>query len=169
MSARHVPVLVFCALVLWLLGDLALAWPMLPQRIATHFNAVGYPNGWSSPGALLSQLGVQLGLMTVLMLAAGWVDRLPDQLVNLPNKDYWLAPERRAATYAALRDWGRWFVTFVLAMLAYVETASLHANLTPKPRLELEPWLLIAGSLAPALAMIVWLYWRFRAPAAPTR
>jgi serine/threonine-protein kinase len=169
MSARHLPVLVFCALILWLLGDLVLAWPMLPQRIATHFNAAGYPNRWSSPTALLSQIGAQLGFMVALFVAAGWVGRLPDQLVNLPNKDYWLAPERRAATFDALRDWMRWFLIFVLAMLAFVETTSLHANLTPNPRLDLDPWLLIAGSLAPALAMLGWLYWRFRVPAAPTR
>ena len=29
------------------------------------------------------------------------IEGLPPRMVNLPNKDYWLAPERRAATDGA--------------------------------------------------------------------
>ena len=166
MSRRLAPILVFCALIAWFLFECAMLWTRLPEIIATHFDLAGIPNGWSSHAGLLATLAMMLVVLGILFLSAGWLDRFPDRFVNLPNKDYWLAPGRRSDAFATLRDWMRWFLVIVLAFLVFVITAALKANLTPAPHLDLDLSLLLPVFLAAMLTMIGWLYWRFRLPKA---
>ncbi|MBS0663872.1 MAG: DUF1648 domain-containing protein [Verrucomicrobia bacterium] len=75
----------------------------LPERVATHFNAAGQANGWMTRD---QHLVWQIATFTVIgLLFQGLVflqARLPAEYVNLPHRDYWLAPEHRAATHAWL-------------------------------------------------------------------
>jgi uncharacterized membrane protein len=79
----------------------AAAYPEMPDRVATHFDVGGRPNGWSSKPALYvgwaahvsaaNAIAVAVALLMPVMLS-----KTP-RLVNLPRKRYWLAtPERRA-------------------------------------------------------------------------
>jgi len=163
MSARHVPILLLVALLLWMGAELALVWPSLPPRIATHFNAAGHPNGWSTPGQLVLSMASLFAIFGALFVAAGWLEWLPDALVNIPNKDYWFAPERRAASFAAVRDWLRWGLLAPLAFLVFDLTATLDANLGPRPHLQMNVWWL-GGMLAFTAVMIAWPFWRFHTP-----
>ena len=93
----------------------------LPARVASHFDGAGRANGWMSRDAML---GWQLG--TVLFIAARFEGivalqpLLPAEVVNLPHRDYWLAPERRAATDAwissLLRATGGLLMVFFMAL-----------------------------------------------------
>lgn len=71
-------------------------WPQLPERMAIHFDAKGTPNDWmgKGPATLLS-----ISLVTLLpmfFLSISQVIRwLPASMINLPHREYWLAPERR--------------------------------------------------------------------------
>jgi serine/threonine-protein kinase len=158
------PLLVFAALAGWLLVDIAILWPSLPERLATHFGFSGEPNGWSTPAQFVRSTTTLLAVFGVLFVSAGWLERMPDRLINLPNKHYWLAPERRSATMATVRDWLRWFLVLLLTFLAVTITAVLRANLSGAPRLYVDPMFAVPALLVPLLAMIGWLYWRFRTP-----
>ena len=70
-------------------------WPRLPDTIASHFDATGRPNGWMSREAFI---GVYLGVVLLLTFIFSAIRFVPASLWNLPNKEYWLAPERRAQT-----------------------------------------------------------------------
>ena len=65
----------------------------LPERFATSFNAAGEPECWmnrSSYMLFVSGMG-SLGLLVVVLL--GFVIRfMPDKWVNIPRREYWLAP-----------------------------------------------------------------------------
>ncbi len=69
------------------------AYPELPERIASHFNGAGVPNGWMTKdqfftlNAFLVGMAVFTGLFPPFMIA-----KVDPSLINLPNKDYWLAP-----------------------------------------------------------------------------
>jgi uncharacterized membrane protein len=166
MVLRQLPVLIFAALALWLLGDLAAAWPHLPERVATHFSADGAPNGWSTPLGFLAPVIAILVLCTALFLIAGWFDRLPDRMINIPNKDYWLAPERRAETFAALRDWLRWFLLAPMAFLVILFTRVLDANVAEPPRLTLHVFPMLGVLFVAVALLLMWPYWRFGKPPA---
>ncbi|HTX64586.1 MAG TPA: DUF1648 domain-containing protein [Opitutaceae bacterium] len=71
----------------------------LPALVATHFNAAGEVNGWMSRAYFLRyELGFTLGMGALFTTLAFLCVVLPAALINLPRKDYWLAPERSTDT-----------------------------------------------------------------------
>lgn len=126
----------FLALVLAAWGQAVWQHGHLPPRVASHFNAAGKANGWMTRDA---QLGWQVGTVTLIaVLLQGIVllqPRLPRELVNVPNRDFWLSPERRAATDA----WVSGVVLSIGCLVLLFFMALFHlvyqANLTPTPQL----------------------------------
>jgi len=166
MPSQRAPVIAFALLCLALAGAVAWYLPMLPDRVATHFDAAGQPNGWSSPAGLIESAVLTIAATAVVFFAGELLRWLPDGLINLHNKNYWLAPERRDASLGFVRGWLRWFAVVTLALLTLMIGAALRANLATQPRLP--PYLLWAllpyGALV--LAMTVLMVRRFRAPPA---
>jgi uncharacterized membrane protein len=164
MSARPAPVIVFVLLCLGLAGTAAYYLPMLPDRLATHFDAAGRANGWSDHAGVVKSVAVLVVITAAMVFGGGLLGRIPDRLVNLPNKNYWLARERRDETIAFMCDWLRWFVVLTLALLTLVIGMSLRANLAAPPQLSgYADWLMAAYGVM-ALAMVLAIFWRFRAP-----
>lgn len=75
-------------------------YPQLPEQVTSHFNAAGQADDYLSRGAFISIDLVLTFLLGGLFLFLGWLPpKIPPDLVSLPYKDYWLAPERREATW----------------------------------------------------------------------
>ena len=91
------------------------------------------------------------------------------QFINLPNRDYWLAPERRPQTFGYLRNHAIWLACLVLAFLTVVYYAVLQANTQAEPRLPENMLLLTVGFLALTGAWVVTLLRHLRLPAARGR
>jgi len=164
MSSRHIPGWLFGILSSWLIGEIAMLWPRLPARLATHFGFSGEPNGWSTPSQFLIMMSTMLGIFVVLYTMAAWLDRLPDRFLNLPNKGCWLTADRRDAALATLREWLRWFLVITFAALVVLVSATLQANLLRTPHLSFRPLVAIVGLVLGQVIMIAWLYRRFRVP-----
>ncbi|MBK1702405.1 DUF1648 domain-containing protein [Thiococcus pfennigii] len=146
------------AFVLSFLANLALAlisFAILPERVAIHFAWGGAADGWASR---LDATRLTLALDTLLFLtfwfAPALLRRTPARWVNLPNRTYWLSPERREATIARL---GQRLWTFGTALFLFLLAAgllTLEANRADPVRLD-EP--LFLAALAAFLAYT--LYW----------
>src|SRR5687767_14071272 len=75
----------------------------LPEVVASHFGAGGAANGAMGKGAYtVFMLVMVIGVPLLVAGSTLLVRKLPPQLVNLPNKRHWLAPERRAESLEAL-------------------------------------------------------------------
>ena len=75
----------------------------LPPTVAAHFGANGAPDGYMSREAYVAFMTLLIVVLPLLLAATGRLSaRLPSRVVNLPHKDYWLAPERRAGTLARI-------------------------------------------------------------------
>ena len=73
-----------------------------------------------------------------LLLAFGiprLIGALPISLVNVPNKEYWLAPERREETMAFFKAQFAWFGCGFLGFLLVVNQLVFDANRTSPRRL----------------------------------
>ncbi len=128
----------------------------LPDIVASHFNRAGAANGWSAKKVFFEIYWGGLGLITLIALG---VPRLvawaPAALINLPNKDYWLAPERREEAIAYIGQQLMWFATATLALLIITIEWAIRANLAPEHRISSAAmWVLLA---AYGLFVIQWL------------
>jgi len=90
-------------LVLVSLVEAARQWNSAPGRVPSHFDAAGRPNAWSSRDEFFFlQAGVTLGIAALFIGIPRLLKSTPASLINLPNKSYWLAPERREKTMERL-------------------------------------------------------------------
>ena len=77
----------------------------LPPVVASHFDAVGHPNGFQTKGAFIVSFLVAIGFSNgLLALFYFLMDKIPPERMNLPNKAFWLStPENRALIQGKLR------------------------------------------------------------------
>ena len=131
-------------------------YPQLPAQLASHFDAAGRPNGWSSKSAYFA-LQAFIVLVLTLCFAAlpGWLERAPARLVNLPNKDYWLAPERRASTMARVASALTWFGCVGLVFIVVVTSLVIDFNLGHERVLPATPMWALLGGIAVCTVVLV--------------
>lgn len=146
--------------------QMAYFYPRLPLRLATHFGPTGYPDGWMSKAGFVTFFAVLLLSNALLFWCiALLLPRLPMSAINLMNKEYWLAPERRAETIDTIRDQILWFGAGTFALLVSVMQMVFNANLTPTPVLGKEVWVLLGGYFLFVALWMTSLLRRFRLPA----
>lgn len=138
----------------------------LPERVASHFGADGQPNGWMSrDGHTMAHIGIILFLVALFVGLTVALPRLPERFVNLPHRDYWLAPKRRGETFAWLGATLLWLGAFLQCFLAYAFYEVWRANLTAPPQLQLKSlWLHQANMFILIVGLVITLLFRFRRP-----
>lgn len=131
---------------------------VLPATMAVHFNAAGRADGYGSRSSFVLFFAGMFALLWFLFeLISLAIRRAPASLINMPKKDYWLAPERRDATFddfeARMRIFGVATVLLLIFMLYLVlrfNAGDTHA-FTSAPVVALVVY--IAFSLAWLVAM----------------
>src|SRR5207237_1170658 len=110
MKTLRAPIIILGLLYFGLPVSLAYSAGELPERVATHFDASGQPNGWMSRHGHIIFI-MLLGLALPLLVAGSFfcLRFFPGRGINLPHREYWLAPERRAGTFSYLLRHGLWF------------------------------------------------------------
>jgi serine/threonine-protein kinase len=101
----------------------------LPERVATHFGASGQPNGWMTRAGHV-QFTLIFGLIVPAFVVGIFAAMrfFGDRWLNIPRKDYWLAPERRQETYDFILRQGFWFAGMFIAFLAAIHHSIITAN-----------------------------------------
>jgi hypothetical protein len=124
------------------------------------------PSNFSVSGRIQSYTSKEAFLVLYLVVVAGTAFffpglgfltiRKPVSKINVPNKDYWLAPERRQGTFDFIIIHMSWFgsatLLFVMRMFHSCYRAALGSNLNPDPRL---PNVWISGLIYGGF-MLVW-------------
>ncbi len=108
----------------------------LPDVVASHFGGSGAPNGAMPRTTYVGfMLVLIVGLPALLVFVTWFTVGKPGARINLPNREYWLAPERRAGTVARLRAAMLQFGALLLAFLCYGHWLVVRANLSQPVRL----------------------------------
>ena len=156
MSDSRLPTAVYFLLLVFGVWHFAQVYPQLPERMASHFSADGTPNGWSPKQAFFILMAM---ITAVTAIPAFFVPRmlknLPRQRINLPNKEYWLAPERRTETIEYLGMQMGWFGCALLALLFCAFYNAVAANLGPNHTFDSGSFYVALGAFFAFL--IVWL------------
>jgi hypothetical protein len=139
---------------------------MLPDRVASHFAASGIPNGWMTKSQFLMVYAV---LILVAAAIEFWVPRSiankSDARLNLPNKDYWLAPERRDETFAYFNGFFAWYGCVFLFVEVFAMGLAMRANFDTPPQLPTRPIVSdIAGFVLFNAVAVIATFRRFSLP-----
>jgi uncharacterized membrane protein len=142
----------------------------LPLTVASHFDAAGQPNAFMSrSGYVRFVLCLAVGLPAIVV-AVLWMVYSRATDLKLPNREYWLAPERLDRTRAFLVAHGVWFGSLLVTLACFVHWLELGANRLQPPHLSNQSFaaVLIAFLIATA-AWIAALMFAFRRPAGARR
>lgn len=124
--------LAYCLLLLSVLAatvQLMLQWLELPERVASHFGAGGKPDGFmSKDGWAVTTLCLILGLPAFWVAMAKISQFVPASLVNIPNKNYWLDPDRRQRTLNDLETILIWIAFLTELFFIGLFQLTYHAN-----------------------------------------
>ena len=135
----------------------------LPDPVASHFNGAGAATGWMPRVSyLLYMLGfaVLLPLAVVAQITA--MARFVPRWLNIPNRVYWLSPERRENTLAALDGFALALGSLLAVLVLALHVTLLAANAVVPPHAPASGFAVFLGVFGAALTVwIVALLMRF--------
>ena len=145
------------------------AYTVLPERVASHWDGAGNPNGYMSRDAFVSfYLWLMVGLSTLFGGIGALIRVTPNDAINLPNREYWLTPERREATIATISQQMNAFTIMMNAFMIGIHQLSIMANLTPDKHLSNGVWVLLVGFLGGTGYWVYKMMTEFKLPQTPT-
>jgi hypothetical protein len=121
---------------------------LMPAMVASHFIGSGAANAYA-PRASYVRIMLLAGVALPALLAEliGAITRFGGG-VRIPNRDYWMAPERRERSLAFMVSHARWFGCLLSAFICYVHWLVIGAN-------RAQPPLLPPDRIVPALIVFV--------------
>ncbi len=141
-------------------------YPLLPERMASHFDGSGRPNGFQSRDAFFAlSASMLIGTLVLFGGMRALFRRIPSNWFNLPNRDFWLAPERREETIEYMSSQLEWLGAASLALYLFVIQMVVETNRTSEPRLDSRSMFLVLGLFFTFTTIwIVRFLLRFRKP-----
>ncbi|MGA2029373.1 MAG: DUF1648 domain-containing protein [Verrucomicrobiota bacterium] len=158
MKMTRIPAIVFALLligyVLFLVCTVLLL--SLPQRMATHFDISGQPNGWMSRSSAVAFQAVSGLILPLIIAALFYTPRfVPPRWINCPRRDFWFAPERRDETCIYLLRQGLWLASLEVGLQSVLWYQLIENNSTSIPHLSSSAFLVTLGVFV--AAMIAWI------------
>jgi len=130
--------------------------PFLPERMATHFNGAGQPNGWMPRNQhilFITLLG--FGIPALVIGTSYGIRFLPSSLLNVPNAAYWRTPEKYPEACDKLLRWSLWFGSLSLIWTALLNYLVIDANRSVPPHLAPAPFLALVGIYIATLGILI--------------
>lgn len=79
--------------------------PRLPQNVAVHFGGTGVANNWSNRQFLIIfDMAIITVLFAMFIAITLLIKNIPSEMINLPDKNYWLSGEKREKTLATIQN-----------------------------------------------------------------
>jgi uncharacterized protein DUF1648 len=128
----------------------------LPAIVASHFDGHGAPNGWQTKTIFFAFFGGSIVISTVVCFGVPLlIASVSPALINLPHKEYWLTPERRASSLDYLSAHFAWLGCAVLLVGIFAFEFSVRANFQPDKRFDGVSLLYVLGAFF--VFVIVWM------------
>jgi uncharacterized membrane protein len=130
-------------------------YPNLPETMASHFNASGKADGWmSKQNFFLFEAVILLLIILEFTLLPYLIGKMPLSLINMPNKEFWFAEERRAETISIIRNYFEWFAVSLCALFISVNQIVFRANINRENLPSVEMWMILCAFL---VFVAVWM------------
>ena len=147
--------LILFALVGVFVAQLIFYYPNLGEYVSTHFDVFGRPNGFMRKNTfVIFEFALLALILAETLLIPVMIEKLPPRLLNLPNRDFWLAEDRRASTYDSIRTFFELLGIVMVAFFTVVNQMVFRANVL---RENLPTWLFLAVVAAFVAFVIGWV------------
>lgn len=145
----RLPKIIFVLLALYAAAHFSAVYPQLPSLVASHFNGRGAPNGWQPKQDFFEVLVIVCVVVAIIGLAIPKIiSVLPSQMINLPNKNYWLAPDHADEAMSFLNAHFAWLACALFLFIILVFDYAIQINLHPaNPPDSAHFWYVLAGFL----------------------
>ena len=148
---------VFGSLYLALVVVLMVSASTLPDRVACHFGLDGNADDWMGRVPYLLLIGAIPAVLAFLFaLVSRRIRTAGASFVNIPRRDYWLAPERRDRTAALIRDRLTWLLCLLTLFFGSLHVLTVAANRTSPPHLNMGALLVVV--IVFLVALMQWLF-----------
>ncbi len=135
----------------------------LPEKIASHFNGRGEPNGWISRSSFTwSMLAVGIGIPSLVIGIMYLIRFFPAKYLNVPNPTYWRDPAnyRKACDFLFISS--LWFGSAFLLWQTLFSHSIVAANQVSPPHLDsAKAVLMTVPLLACTLSWVIVIILRF--------
>jgi uncharacterized membrane protein len=135
---------------------------ILPDTVAMHFGIHGEPNGW---GPNYVNVLIMTGVELLLFLSVWFMGKVPSNLMNVPNKAYWMKPENLPLARARMEFFKLRIGSVFFMFLFIVGLMTLQANLARGGHLNMTIfWFVFVVVMLYTLSWVVVLRRAFRIP-----
>lgn len=161
---NRIPMILFWALVILFVSYVMSSISGLPEQVGTRFGGEGTPNSWMSRnGYVRFILAFGLGVPVFVVGLHYLLARYAGDQFNIPDREYWLAPERRTDTLQFVVQHSWWLGCVMLLFMLGLHHLLLAANRVSPPQLPTIPFILLVVAFLTGLgAWIFTLRARFR-------
>ena len=106
-------------------------WSQLPDTMGSHYGMSGRADSYmSKEGFFLFMALVGGGALAAVFASSALIRRLPPRLINLPNRNYWLAnDERREIAIGRISELMGGMAVATAALLAVATELVMRANI----------------------------------------
>jgi uncharacterized membrane protein len=137
------------------IGQIWYYYPNLPDVVASHFDSAGKADGFmTKQNFVIFEIAFLILIVGEALLLPRLIEKIPDSLLNLPNKSYWLAAERRSETFRNIRNYFEWFSVLLLAFFITINQSVFRANIARENLSPIIIWIILSVFLA---LVIIWL------------
>jgi uncharacterized membrane protein len=137
----------------------------LPDVVPSHFDAEGNPDGEITKSAYYLLIGLVHAITAFgfPLLILG-MKRMPVSLINIPNKDYWLAPERRDQTLQVSNAMLLLVGIFTMVLIACLFQLSAKVAIGTRDNINPEFFGCLVAYLILVFGVVGLMCFRFRLP-----
>ena len=136
--------LFFYLIIILSLIEAAYFYNLLPERTAIHYNIKGQPDSWNSKTAIiLINVGVVIFMALLFRVLIFFIRKIPEGLINLPNKYYWLAEIRKEETYEVINNFLFWTVDITLLFFVFLFYLIYQANINHGASIAPDIWIVM--------------------------
>ncbi len=156
---------IFIALTALAIAQILFYYPQIPDVVASHFDGSGTPNDWAGKTGFFVLYGIILVLLVIIFLYVPiWSEKHRKFGMNLPNRDYWLAPGQRAQTLSFFKRQMMIMGIVHLALALFTIQLVIDANFDSSPVLDGSIFMVLLIYFVFLVAWLIHFFLRFRKP-----
>jgi len=156
MNKKNLSLFITFMLLLAIVGQAWLAMPLLSDKVITHFGFSGKGDSWSSKESFfLMQILFSFFIFLLMGGISLFLNKLPNSALNIPNKEYWLSPERRESTIEAFSFYLNIISSATLLFFFFIFREMIEINIHEKNSLGPTFWISLLSFMVFTLAITI--------------